>query len=202
MKYKKGEMKLSFVSVVAKEKFISIMCDGRKTSGTGEVIEERVKKFERIKDKYYVAFAGTYDLCMNVVEEVKELIESNNSIESVIELTSDKLNQLKYDEKIHKVLVSLGGVTEDGKIIISQMSNNPNINFEKYYLNGSETKYIFLHNTDNDVFNLDEEFKLICENTKATSQTKLIRAQKILNDKIADIDSMVNKIEQKMIIKA
>lgn len=192
---------MSFVSIVARETFISIMCDGRMTSVDGKALEENVKKFRRLNDKCYIAFAGTYDLCIECAKDVERLFDENNSLEDVIDKIKDKINQTHYDEVTHKVMFSLGGLSSEGEVIITKMSNNPEIDFEIFKPRGNDITYIFLHNTDEELVNLDKEFERICKNIKVTTQSKLKKAQKILNDKIADIDNKVNKIEQNLIIK-
>ncbi|OAK72694.1 hypothetical protein [Lederbergia galactosidilytica] len=189
---------MSFVSVIATKKFITVMSDGLAiNTETGEEIDQRYKKFHRISKKQFIAFAGNSGLA----EEAVRIVGYNNEERDLASIAVSIREQLikKVPPNIASCQLILGGL-EKRKFVIYSFNNDPNRELLFQEPIGDDPVYSFLSDSSNGL-NLDKEINKIYPKYGFNTPTKTLKIQKELNNVVADVDPSVNKITFNLTIR-
>lgn len=190
---------MSFVSVVAREKFITIMSDGRVSNKmTKEILDENKVKFVKIGDNGFVAFAGISEICDLIVPIIGQLLESGHEFNDILTTMSKVLRENSRPGLF--VTIAFGGINKNGNIEICSVENSSHstTNFKP---KGKEINYLFLRNPTIPHQELNQKFLDLIETNGKNTPTEFIKSQTILNSWVADRDSSVNKNITSLIIE-
>lgn len=192
---------MSFVSIVARENFLCVMSDGRVQGVNGEILQEDYQKFIKIENRAFVAFAGSKTACEELAIQVVPHLYTNASFTSLALEIKGAFERSDYEDYGTKVAVSFGGVNRVGEIEYHAV-NSLTKKTMKYAPRGDDITYCFLQNGEAlHQLKLEQELINIMRETGFKTPSQVIQAQKLLNNKVADIDSSVNKVTSRMIIK-
>ncbi len=180
---------MSFVSIIAREDFISIMSDGRVCGPNGIPIQEDYQKFVRVDERFFVAFAGHKEPC--------ELFLRNSGLLSPrtydVELFSAEIQSklIAGPSRKHKILLALGGFNHHEEIVFSTFSTiQPKM--QLFRPKGDDISYAFLNNSSVRSAQLEE---LLIEALKVSGfQTpdQIREGQTQLNSAVSAMDESVN----------
>ena len=190
---------MSFVSVYAMENFVNVVSDGQVTDPTGKITNKNYKKFVKIGQQQFLAFAGNQGLA----EQAVKIVPFKNEGYPLSVLAQDLHKQvLTIPVDDASILLAVGGLNVKNEIEVISFSNRSD---QKNYFNpkGDEIAYTFLTNTKNNISDEISETKLkqFLSETGYNTSSKAFRAQKKLNDFISDNDSTVNKVTFELNIK-
>lgn len=181
---------MSFVSIVARENYVNIVCDGRVSSGES-VIQENYKKFKIIDDRMFIAFGGNLQPCELLLKWISLQNLSNQSLEEI----ARNIWAVGYSitQKGYKFMVSFGGVEKNtsARIEVYSMdfqSKKPLI----FKPRGNDICYSFLNNSELSDKDIEKNFIELMNNTGHDSFEKIKSAQIMLSKKIAETDLSVN----------
>ena len=108
------------------------------------------------------------------------------------ELQASPLNRFK-------IFLAFGGKPEGGKVGFHTFSSlEPRV--QSYFPVGNQLSFAFLYNGDGVDFDLAQALYSSLESFGEISPETTIRSQKILNNRIADLDESVNKVVFSQII--
>ncbi|PZT57440.1 hypothetical protein [Paenibacillus silvae] len=129
---------MSFITIVASTKFITVMSDGRASRGN-VVVAEDMKKFIFINEgKLFVAIAGDYEYGSTFQEIFKTI--DNFSPKEMIEGVYNKAQTLDIDAR--SFTISIGGV-QDNKITVSMYDSDTNKTYHREPLEGNYDPIFF-----------------------------------------------------------
>lgn len=184
---------MSFVSIIAMNKFITVMSDGQVTkTETGEVLQEDYQKFRKISPNQFIAYTGVKEFCEGLANQIPykksahDLEDITNQIASVTQLP---------ELKAHKIHFGIGGIDSNGDISFYTIQNQsePAVNFYKP-IKDDDINYAFFESGHLSAPEKMETKLIEClKITGYNTPNKCLRAQKLLNDYVADNDSTVNK---------
>lgn len=181
---------MSLVSVVLKDKHITVMTDGRVVDKDLKPIDEMYKKVRFISPKQFVGFAGNKDFCEKVAKNIP-YVESAYDLE----LLSDIIFKTAQDfTGIHllKWNFVLGGIDKDD-LITACYFNHRSIEVQSFKPANDEINYLFLHNgIDGTEISIENVFENFLKERKNDSVFSFYDAQKKFNDYVASIDPSVN----------
>lgn len=190
----RGE-KMSFVSVIQTEKFITVVTDGQVTSTSDKtILQKNYKKFKKISPNQYIAFAGSKGLCEMLLEFLP-FKEQGYVLEQIVPEIKEFIS--KIPSQLGRLLISVGGVNEKEQLVIYKLSNHEGTDIEKFQATGDDISFTFLHNgsaEENLGGDLTEVLIQLIREIGYNTSNKTIRVQKRLNDYVADVDDSVNKI--------
>lgn len=193
---------MSFVSVIQTEKFITVVSDGQVTNESDKtIIQKDYKKFKKISPNQYIAFAGSRGWCELLLEDLP-FNEKGYNLEQIVLGMKESISKLPFE--LGKMLLSVGGVNADGKLVAYKLSNHEGSEIESFQASGDDISYTFLYNgSAEDRLGGDlEKVLLDCiREIGYNTPNKAIRIQKKLNNYIADVDDGVNKITFNLTIK-
>ena len=191
---------MSFVSICAKESFISVVSDGLiKNMETGEEVGQRYQKFAKISDNQFVAFTGNHGLA----EAIKVTLPFDTrgyDLEGVSKLIHKRLLDDIPIEKA-KMAVAIGGVNQDNNIEFHSFINDPTKKFNSFQPKDDKLSYSFLESPEMEGFDLEILFKEYISTIGHNTPSKILRVQKRLNDFVAANDSSVNRITFNLMIR-
>lgn len=183
-------IKMSLVSIVAKNNFLCIASDGRVLGQEQEIIDERYKKFRLPNPNCFVAYAGNKEPCEWFLKasalyhlDVMDYSKLATRVQSML---------LNPPFSTYKILLAFGGVNPENEIEFYSLSTlEPNIQ----HLNpkGSDVAYAFLNNSLIKKFELETIFKESLQIHGFNLPDQISRAQIEFNNIIADRDFSVNK---------
>lgn len=190
---------MSFVSVIAREDFITVVSDGQVTRDS-EVIQNSYKKFTKISNKQFVAYTGIKEICEALVNEIEYKGNELHDLNHIAMELNEKIKVFPYDTLT--VMFIVGGIDETGNIEFHTLNNDPSEKLRSFYPVNDDLNYGFLSNGKlegkiNLTVNLIEHFKTTGFNTP----NKCIRAQKLLNSDVEKIDETVNNVTFDLTIK-
>lgn len=192
-------MYMSFVSIVATENFITVMSDGRVTGkDNDEILQEDYQKFMEVANgKAFIAYAGTKDVCELIAQHIKIAIENGLTLEDSSRIVRESINAAVPEDL--SVMFSIGGINELGKIEFYTYDSKNNL--EQHFLTEpGQISYAFLNNSSTDI-DFNDEIKKILRETGFSSPSETIQAQRLLNNRVADVDDSVNKKTSRFVIK-
>lgn len=190
--YKKKVISLSFVSIVARHDFITVMSDGRVTDSENVSTEEDYQKFMRTSKNSFLAYAGTKEACEMAATNILPLLEHEIPLHMIIESLPTVFSQLQSNGKI-KILLAMGGVSKENKIELHTISSIDNRVQSYYPTQKNDIISVFLNNTEIGDQKYNIKFKELLGETGFDSPSEVIQAQKLLNNYAADNDISVNK---------
>ena len=190
---------MSFVSVVAREKFISVMSDGRVVDlNTQKVKQEDYKKFISIDNNAFVAYTGIKELCEMVATNIEKSIRKGLEFSEILVVI--RIAVAQFIQKQHTVMFAFGGINKNNQVeVFSYNSRDESTNH--FLPKGDEIAYVFLSNGSTAESMLEEKFKSILRETGIDSPSSFVQAQKLLNRYVASIDPTVNNNTFRLIIK-
>lgn len=189
---------MSFVSVLANTELLTLVTDGRVSDQSGNSIQENYKKFKKISDKQFIAYAGSKQPCEAIVEQ----ISFTDNIYDLSQVSNEIYKAITENEELKKfnLLFIVGGINQYNQIEFYCI--NANEDQLEHYKPSSETefKYAFLYNNNDDNVELDIENKIVelKQRHGTSSINKLLRIQKDLNNYVAEHDPSVNKITHEL----
>jgi len=188
---------MSFVSVLANTEVITLVSDGRVSDQLGNSTQENYKKFKKISDKQFIAFAGSKQPCEAIIEQ----IDFSDNMYDLSQVSKEIYRAIKENEELKKfnLLFIVGGINQYNEIEFYGINANDH-QLEQYKPSyETEFKYAFLHNGDDNV-DLDIESKIVelKQRHGTSSINKLLRIQKDLNNYVAEHDPSVNKITHEL----
>lgn len=195
---KRGDS-MSFVSVIAKEDFITVVSDGQVTRNS-EAIQNNYKKFTKISNKQFIAYTGIKEFCEGLVSEIKY---KGNEIHNLNKIALDldkKIKVIPYET--YTVMFIVGGIGKSGNIEFYTLNNNYSENLRYFNPKNDSLNYGFLHNGSlSSKINLENKLVEHLRITGFNTPNKCIKAQKLLNKDIAQIDPTVNNVTFDLTIK-
>lgn len=192
---------MSFISAIASQDFITVVSDGQVTY-EGKVIKEDYKKFRKINNDQFIAYAGAKEICEKFAEHLKFSASQRYDLKLVAEDLFSTIKSITPYERF-KTSFIIGGISENNEIEFYTLSNNPLEEKVKSYLShGDGVSYGFLSNEENeDKINLENTLISHLSKTGFNTPNKCIRAQKMLNADVEKIDPTVNRRTFELIIR-
>lgn len=184
---------MSFVSVLARENFLTVVSDGRVQGPDLLPMQEDYRKFIQVDSGFFVAFAGHKEPCERFIDKSGLSRTSSRDLGLVSQRTKNLL--LTHPYKNSKILLAFGGLNTLGEIEFATFSTlEPEIRF--FQPRGDDLSYAFLNNSSLKTTNLAgrlEKYLLLAGIGKGIeSPDQLINAQVMLNNFVANLDSSVN----------
>lgn len=193
-----GEDNMSFVSVIAKENFITVMSDGLVyNSITGEELEQGYKKFRKISENQFIAFGGSKDLAEEVIKQIGYQQKERNLSSLAIPIREQLIKNIPPNEASCQLV--LGGI-EGRETIIYSFNNDIEQDLLIKKPRGGDVEYSFLSYSKNEL-DLDKEIKKIYPKYGLSTPTRTLKVQKALNDVVANVDPSVNRITFNLTIR-
>ena len=190
---------MSFVSVIAREDFITVVSDGQVSRGN-MVVQSDYKKFTKISDKQFIAFTGTKEFCEGLVNEIEFNRNGLHNLYNIVENLDKNIRTIPCQSYV--VMFAVGGVGESGNIEFHTINNNPSESIRSFSPKGDGLSYAFLHNGDlSSKINLQSKLIEYIGRIGFNTPNKCIRAQKLLNSDVAKIDDTVNNVTFDLTIK-
>ncbi|WP_144461755.1 hypothetical protein [Siminovitchia fortis] len=189
---------MSFVSIMASSNFVNVVSDGRVSYG-GASLQENYKKFKKISEKQFIAFAGAKELCENVINQVDYLEKTHYDLHQVArEIHSVIYNNISLYS--YKMMFCVGGINFNGKIEFYTVNKNSSKIGIFKPSSSTDINYAFLSPDVSDQI-LDEKLNEFASIFGADSSSKCLKIQKALNDFVASIDNTVNTNTSTLTIK-
>ncbi|WP_172195520.1 hypothetical protein [Saccharibacillus qingshengii] len=188
---------MSFISVIAKEQFITVMSDsGAAGSEHTPQPEQHVVK---VGEKEFVATAGGDREAREVIaKHVSDLLEEGTPYDRILVILQMTLSA--FSEKGKSVMTAFGGVNREGDIEVC--TYDPNSHAERHLKpRGTEIAYFFLAEGAGKYGNLYELLQSYWKETGTESPSAMIQSQKLLNRYVASKDSDVNLSTAKLVLK-
>lgn len=195
---------MSFVSVVATQRFINVVSDGRVVDlETGEPIQEDYKKFIEVDNRSFVAFAGNAGLSSKVAEVIaSNLVNRRREIKNMISELRDSLN--RQVRGLAEAQIAIGLINDDNEIELFSFGVSQDITHFRAK-DKNDIGYVFLQNSLLDKkFGsnfLENKLREYLAKTGIKRAQDVLNAQLLLNDFVADNDPSVNKVTFKLTIK-
>lgn len=188
---------MSFVSVVAHEKFITVVTDGLAvfTYGDGRMERsENYQKYRMIGPKQFIAFAGNTGPCEYLVGEYPQRDEGYDLDQVALEL-QEKIQE--YDFRLgERALIIVGGVS-GGEIVAHSFNHETPAGDTVNRPKGQEMPLLLLQGT-----NVDQGILEAFEATlvEAQSPEQVLQIQEHFNSLVSVADSSVNTVTFKELI--
>lgn len=182
---------MSFISVIAKERFITVVSDGLVVDiATNKELEQDYQKFKKISPKQFIAYGGN----RLMAETIVQTINYENTERDLLVLSNDiRRSLLKYFKpKFGSCQMAVGGIEND-EIVLYSFSNNESQELVIDKPKGSNLAYSFLHGHNIGV-NPAHELKKLNLTTEILKPINALKLQKDLNDIVASNDPTVNKV--------
>lgn len=197
---------MSFVSVVARKDFITIVSDGQVTGSDGTAIKDDYQKFIQIGNNAFLAFAGTQQIFEMLTKDCKSIFDLYiNDFSKLVGFYTTIFNQsgLKelYETRGFKAILAFGGKNNSGEIEFYTVHSKDSVfrNYKPVLM--SDIKYAFLHNGKSEV-NPNDIFTQSLSLSGVNTAEQILTAQKILNYKISLADSDVNNKTFELVIRS
>lgn len=181
---------MSFVSIIARENFVSITSDGRVCGHAGLPIQEDYKKFIEVNKNYFIAYAGQKEPCELFISNSGLISPLVPNFELLARQTQFKLLTNPFDKC--RILLAFGGLDNLGQISIVTFSTlQPEI--QVFKPKDDAVNYVFLNNSSLDDTQIVEKLieHLKTSGIETADQIKI--AQTELNNYVASKDRTVNK---------
>lgn len=186
---------MSFVSIIARENFITVMSDGQVTGENGKTLQKDYKKFKKISRQQIIAFAGAKSICEQIVEQVPY----TKGVYNLSDIAQQIWSVIKEERfNAFNLFFGIAGVDVDDKVSLFLVNNKTGLSSTRPNAN-SDVSYITLNPSE--IVNVSERISIILSETGFNTPTKCLKAQKKLNDFIADNDPQVNKYTFDLTIK-
>lgn len=182
---------MTFISVVARDKFISIVSDGKVSE-----IEEDIgdyKKFTNVGKNQFLGVAGSRSVADFLFEKLtnnERVINLENEVYAL-----DKFVKKEFNYQNHRSFFVLGGLDIDDKMKFFTFSNNPIDKVIPYIPNNSNDILCAFLGGSASGLNNEEYYKLLIDLFKKNgikTVSNVVQSQKELNDIVAKLDDSVN----------
>jgi hypothetical protein len=191
-------MKMSLVSIIATEKALSVLSDGRAIKD-GVIVQENFQKFEVLGNGTgFVAITGWKEAGQALIQLAKHWLSQGDSYYVVAQkLQKEVLQRVPYTTFSPNVVnMSIGGLSE-GHIGYFNVSNKYQSEDDviSHTPTGEQINYSLLSSTVIEQKGIDLSPVLVqCLQLKGFQTTEQMKeAQILLNNYVADIDPTVNK---------
>lgn len=179
---------MSLISVIATDKFISFMSDGRVIEND-EIINESYKKIFKVNEKIIFGMAGSYNALQIILKHLDDFNQENAR-----EFNKSLFKELAGNKTHHSIQMVVGGLDENNKIYYGGF-NQESHTLEEIWphltrsINFASTEI----NIDSDIGNQQRLKKLIENNTHGELKLKgTVLIQEKLNAQVSMIDNSVN----------
>jgi hypothetical protein len=191
---------MSFISVIARENFITVMSDGRVMNYEDVPIEENFQKFINIENRSFIAFGGTRELCEMITKDIVPILKNELNYSIWLQSFRRVLESLKLNQNNLKCMFAFGGINHERNIEFYTI-NSITLDSKKFNPYGDQISYAFVNNTKNaDKLYEDKSIELFRE-TGFSTPSEVIQAQRLLNNFVSTQDVSVNNVTFRMIIK-
>jgi len=179
---------VSFVSIVCRSGFLSIMSDGR-VSNNGVSIREDYQKFLLPRPDFFIAFAGQQQPCEAFINDSG--LSSSNTFDYHTLAADIHRKLLTPPYCNYKILLAFGGRTAKGSLEFCTFSTlEPEI--QVFSPSSNQISYAFLNNSEIDDTILQPELVKYLTEIGCDAAEKVKTAQETLNNYVAEIDTSVN----------
>jgi hypothetical protein len=192
---------MSFVSVVATGKLLSVMSDGRMTGENNKVLREGVKKFYKVGDRKFVAFSGSADQSREIADQIKNKLEIGIDFSVINALLSDLFNSNDFKKIGCKVFLYYGGINPQGDIEVFESVSTANGSTSQKYLptgNKPIVRFSIGHIVDPE-FNIKGKCLELFNSDMTVDDS--FHKQEALNSYVAQFDDCVNTNVYHMVIE-
>ncbi|OKP91312.1 hypothetical protein [Paenibacillus sp. P32E] len=199
---------MSFISVVATEKFVTIMADGRVVNmDSGEIIEENFIKYLQVNEKAFIAFTGTKDTGEAMAETIaRRIIEGEDfaKIHQILIGTIESLKEIITDSR--PVSIAFGGFNKEGEAELRSYASKSKQTLQ-FKPKGHEFATTLMTGANS---SLDEkDLHVVFEGFMREamhgnidpSPSQIIQAQKLMNKYVSERDYTVNNITSRLVLK-
>jgi hypothetical protein len=189
---------MSFVSVVARENFVTVMSDGR-VQNNDEIVREDYQKFVQITPDLFFAYTGHQPVGEGILKALEnngcyELFKTLNFslVNMIIRTTIEAVNQSNK----FKLLVAYGGRNTNGEIEVFY-ANSIDMQSGHYLPKGDAINVICLGNGIGTGALLEQ----LLFQTGSTTPQQILSAQEMMNNYVVTHDPSVNTTTFQMIIE-
>lgn len=190
---------MSFVSVIARESFLTVMSDGRVIDRNDCIIDEAYQKFS-CDEKSFIAYAGSREVCEMITRDIRDLVFNDRDYVGATLVLVQVFEQLKLESHGLKVMMALGGVNKQEEIELNTVDSikKETLSFKP---KGSDIDYAFLNNIKNNKVDFQTKLVELLKQTGIDTPSNTIQAQRLLNNYISDLDISVNKKTFRAVVK-
>lgn len=188
---------MSFISVIAKENFITVMSDSG--SNGSEHTPQPEEHMVKVGESEFVATAGgDREARETITKHVSGLLKEGTPYESILVVLQMTLDV--FSEKGKSVMTAFGGVNHEGDIEVC--TYDPNSRAERHLKpRGSEIAYFFLAEGAGKYGNLYELLQSYWKESGTETPSAMIQSQKLLNRYVASKDEDVSLSTVKLVLK-
>ncbi|MDO3408838.1 hypothetical protein QWJ34_03575 [Saccharibacillus sp. CPCC 101409] len=188
---------MSFVSVIAKEKFITVMSDS--AAGGSEDTPQPEEHVVKVGEKQFVATAGGDRESREVItKHIVSLLGEGTPYDRILVIL--QMTLASFFENGKSVLTAFGGINESGNIQVC--TYDPISRAERDMTpRGDEIAYFFLSEGAGKYGNLYELLQGYWKETGTDTPSSIIQSQKLLNRYVASKDEDVSKETVKLVLK-
>ncbi|MEK3821355.1 hypothetical protein MKY20_19980 [Cytobacillus sp. FSL W8-0315] len=190
---------MSFVSIISRKNFITVMSDGQVTNHEGQPIQSDFQKFKQISPHQFIAFAGAKEICEQFINQVEYTAGSYN-----LNDIANQINQIANEERFNqfRLFFAIGGIELDGDITLYVVEHGGTRDFRvQRPINEDDINYAFLNSEMIDRVNMNEKLIECLRITGFETPEECLYSQKLLNDFVESIDSTVNNQTFTLIIR-
>ncbi|MCQ4086916.1 hypothetical protein [Saccharibacillus sp. JS10] len=189
---------MSFISVIAKEKFITVMCDNGAAAGS-EHTPQPEEQVVKVGEREFIAIAGgDREARAVIVKHVKDLLVEGTPYDRILVILQMTLSG--FSEKGKSIMTAFGGVNANGDVEVCTYDHNSHAE-RQLKPRGSEVAYFFLAEGAGKYGNLYELLQNFWKETGTDTPSAMIQSQKLLNRYVASKDEDVNAATFKLVLK-
>lgn len=163
------------------------MSDGQVTGANDVIIQKDYKKFKKISDKQIIAFAGAKEICEQMINQLPY-----TSLKYNLSNIANQILAIIQEERFNdfNLFFGLAGIDIDNEVSLILITNKDGISFTRPTPD-SDISYITLNPSEK--VDINEKIIGVLSETGFNTPNKCLKAQKRLNDYMADNDPKVNK---------
>ncbi|ALC52856.1 hypothetical protein COE01_14860 [Bacillus thuringiensis] len=188
---------MSFVSVVVGTNAITVMSDGmesKEVDGKFVELNSEYKKFKKISDKQFIAFAGNAQICTSIANKYKFKYELYDLKEVAAEIQQELLQYPRNETKNQFIV---GGV-QNGKLLAYTLKNDGEIPELVDPEKSIKLAYMCSNHLDG---RIERKITKTFDGYMKQVNNDSLLAQKLLNNLVADNDPTVNKKTKPLLIE-
>lgn len=164
------------------------MSDGQVTGSNDEILQSDLQKFKKISEKQFIAFAGDLNICEQIVDQTPYIFNFYD-----LENVAKQIYHIISEERFSNccLFFALGGRDLQNEISVYAMEREKGL-FLLKPKDDEDIQFSFL-NPRKDV-NLDLKLNEFLTETGSNTASDCLKAQKMLNDLVAELDVSVNMV--------
>ncbi|GGN92083.1 hypothetical protein [Saccharibacillus kuerlensis] len=188
---------MSFISVIAKENFITVMSDSEAVGSESTPNPEQ--HVVKVGEKEFVATAGGDREAREVIaKHISDLLIEGTPYDRILVIL--EMTLAAFSEKGKSVMTAFGGINASGEIEVC--TYDPNSRAERHLKpRGSDIAYFFLAEGAGKYGNLYELLQNYWKETGTETPSAMIQSQKLLNRYVASKDEDVSTSTVKLVLK-